>query len=140
MIKKISAIVIVFGLGFFAHALIFPNLFSQTPDLEATKVKILGDKTDPNIPDSTQANKSFTVSTFKDEAFHPNKIFMKQGYYVGIRNDDPEKLMWLVSETRELTTPRGYALGEQIKQRMDKKGEFIVYEKGSETPLTIVVQ
>lgn len=140
MIKKVAIIIAVFGLGFFAHALLFPNLFSQTPDLETTKAKILGENTDSNTSDSTVTNKSFTVTTFKNEKFNPSKIFVKQGYYVGIRNDDPENLMWLVSETRELTTPRGYGLSEQIKQRMDKKGEFVVYEKNSEAPLTIVVQ
>ncbi len=140
MIKKIAIIIAVFGLGFFTHALLVPNLFSQTPDLEATKAKILGDKTDPNTPDSTVTNKSLTITSFKNEKFHPSKIFMKQGYYIGIKNDDPDHLMWLLSETKELTTPRGYGLSEQIKQRMDKKGEFVVYEKNSEAPLTIVVQ
>lgn len=140
MIKKLAIILAVFGLGFFTHALLFPNVLSQTPDLSSTKAKILGDKADPNKPDSTVTNKSFTVATFKNEKFHPSKVFMKQGYYVGIRNDDPDHLMWLVSESKELTTNRGYALSEQIKQRMDKKGEYTVYEKNSEAPFTIVVQ
>lgn len=132
-------VVAAFATGFFTHALVFPDMFSKTPNIEATKKKILGEQTN-NRADSTEENPSLTIVRFKGGNFNPSKAYIKQGYYIAVRNDDPDKYMWLLSEEKDLTTVRNYGLSEEVKKRMDDKGTFIVYEKNSEAPLTIIVQ
>jgi hypothetical protein len=132
-------IITAFVVGFFTHALLFPDMFSKTPNFDSTKEKILGKQTN-NMADSTLENPSLTTVKFKNGKFNPSKVYIKQGYYIAIRNDDPDNFMWLLSEKKEFTTVRNYGLSEEIKKRMDIKGTYIVYEKNTEAMLTIVVQ
>lgn len=139
MIKILLVLIVSFTAGFFVHALVFPDKFSQTPNIEATKQKILGEQSSNKL-DSTETNPSLKIVEYKDGKFSPSKIYIQQGYYVAIRNMDEDEYMWLLSEDKDLTTVRNYALSEEVKKRMDKKGTYVVYEKNSQSPLTIVVK
>ncbi|MBI3985084.1 MAG: hypothetical protein HY344_04085 [Candidatus Levybacteria bacterium] len=101
--------------------ILFPDLFSQTPNFEKTKSQILGEQTS-----QTQGTKSLTIATFKDGSFHPSKVWMKKGYYVGIKNEDEKSQMWLMSDEETLRTLRGYGFGEQLRSMMLKEGNFVV--------------
>ena len=135
MKKVILVSPFIFLLGFFVHAYIFPDLFSQSGGLDNAKNKVLGQK-----EEKSEQEKSLTISSYKNGSFHPSKIWMKKGYYVGIQNEDEEKLMWLESENPDLSTVRGYGFGEQLRILLSKEGSYIVNEKESGTSLVIVVQ
>lgn len=134
--KKILLLCGIFALGFFVHALVFPDLFSRTPNLESDKAKLLGDKTTA----SNEPIKSLTIVTFKNNSFHPSKVWIKKGYYIGIRNDDENSQMWLISTEKTLTTPRGYAFGEQQRAILPNDGTYEVFNKNApEASLVIAV-
>lgn len=139
--KKVflALLVISFCAGFFVHAILFPDLFSSTPNLEITKQKILGE-TVGKTPDSTEINPALTIVEFKNGKFKPSKAYIKEGYYIAIRNTDPDNFMWLLSKEKDFTTVRNYGLSEEVKKRMDLKGTYEILEKNSEASLTVVVQ
>lgn len=131
--RGLFLVLTAFSLGFMAHALLFPDLFSQTFNLNRAADKVLGET-------QKEAAKSLTISYFKNGRFHPGKIWIKKGYYVGLENSDEDSLMWLESETESLSTVRGYGFGEQLKALLPEEKTHLVKEKNTGASLIIVVQ
>lgn len=108
---------------------------SQTLNLSLVKQKVLGE-----TDSKEEASKSLTIASFENGSFHPSKVWMGKGYYLGVRNEDKKNLMWLSSSESSLNTVRGYGFGEQQVVLMPKEGTYQLIEKNSGSKLTIVVR
>lgn len=125
---------IAFIAGFLVHAFFLPNVLYG-----GIKKSISPDQ---KISSSTEKIRSlFIYSMYNGENFNPANIELEKGQYIVIRNIAKTNLMWLQSENPLLSTPRGYAEGEELKQRLDQSGYFTVTEKmNSQAKLHIVVK
>lgn len=128
MFVRIFTISVAFMLGFLAHALYFPDVFSNG----ITDIKQLAI---PNAisPTSTagKVDPLMTKITFDGEHFNRQNITVPFSRYLRITNQSQNKLMWLTANTPILSTPRGYGYDEALEVRMDKKGQFIVADKNN---------
>lgn len=136
MKKLLIVSILSFSIGILSHALLFPDFLSRTANFNLVKNKILGEKEQSKSRES----EFLTVVSYKSGAFHPEKVWIKLGNYLAIRNVSETEQMWLVSDLPELGTVRGYGLSEQQQSRMDKLGTFTVSERNSQSQLVIVVQ
>jgi len=120
MKKRLILVILAFLGGYLLrHNTAPPSWF--TPDTLIRKATGLENKT----PDT-----EFTTKViYRNGEFAPNSVTIAKGNYLQIVNDSDDALMWLESNHPKLRTPRGYALSEQIKARMDEAGDFTVSNK-----------
>ena len=138
MKKNIILCILFFIIGFLMHALVFPDFLSNG----VTDVQNL------IIPNSTpteggaQANEPLiTKIDFDGARFSRHNITIGFTRYVQIVNVSPDTLMWLVSSTPQLSTPRGYGNSEAVQMQGNKKGQFVVENKNNpEEKLVITVK
>lgn len=136
--KRALFVILIFLAGFFIHAFIFPNFLSNALNLNTLKNYVLTGK-------DTSANSSLSNNTFETKVnfvnfkFNPEKVWVRQGNYLEIINNDSKQLMLLISDDTLFTTPRPYGYKEQLKVMPTKKGAFYVYEKATGAKLIIVV-
>jgi hypothetical protein len=126
MKKLLLPIALSFILGFLTHALLFPDFLNNgivsvqqlaLPNPSPTKNSVL----DPLM----------TKVTFDGQKFSRHNITIGFTRYVQISNTSQDKLMWLISNDPNLTTPRGYGYSETIQKQFNKKGQFIVEDKNN---------
>lgn len=127
MKKGIFLSILFFALGFLTHALFFPEflangLSSVVPDPVVNT----------SVQTQTNENNAFMTNIdFDGENFSRHNITIEVGSYLTITNTSNDKLMWLFSNNKQLTTPRGYGQSEQIKVRMDERGAYAVIDKNN---------
>lgn len=126
---------IFLGVGFFLHAIFFPDLFSN------------GIFFKPKVDIATQQNNNSQTITseykvyFDGSKFSRSSIVVPFTRYLVILNDDPNNKMDLISNLPSLNTGRPFGYLEQLRLRMDKKGTFVVQVNGNPAEqLTIVVK
>ncbi len=130
--KKLILFAVIFALGFFTHAIFFPDTFSN----------ILVDTKNIVIPDSQptpEGNKLITTITYDGERFSDHSLHITTTSYVVIKNNSKEKRMELVSNNPLLTTPRPYGFSEAINQRLDKAGTYVVRDKTNPNEEIVIV-
>lgn len=116
--------IIAFLVGFLTHALFFPDLLSNGI---LFKPEVLISNEPLKTVQELEANEY--VVEYKDGKFSRSNITVPVGRYFILINKDPEKLMDIVSTLKTLSTPRPYGLEEQIRLRLDTKGQFYIQEK-----------
>lgn len=127
MKKTLLLCIIVFASGFLTHALFFPEVLSNGV-MDAKNII---------IPNTNQAAESeandplITKIEFDGERFNRHNITIGYTNYLHIINTNDSKLMELVGTTKELTTPRGYALSEAIKVQFNERGQYAVADKNN---------
>src|SRR5260221_14635016 len=127
MIKQIILLLFVFALGFFTHALFFPDFLSNGI-IDIQQLVIPKPTTAPNQTTGDTNNFMSTI-TFKDGQFNRHNITIGVGNYLLITNISADHPMWLESNNPLLATVRGYGQSEQIRVRMDQRGQFVVADK-----------
>lgn len=128
MKKALLIVVLGFVAGFLTHALFFPDVLANGIS-DITQVVL-------PLPTPTQAaggtQSSFiTTITYDGTRFNRHNITIDVGNYLIIVNGAKQNLMWLVSNDPNLATTRGYGDSEQVKERMDTKGQFVVEDKNN---------
>ena len=122
-------------LGFFIHALFFPDVFSN--GIFVTPALPTPDQGQTQAP-STNKVQNITTITFDGQNFSRHNVAIEQSRYIVIVNTSKDTLMWLSSNNKDLATPRGYGEGEQVKTRLDDKGQFIVADKNNPSEKLII--
>jgi hypothetical protein len=124
--RKLILFAVFFGLGFLTHALFFPDVLANGfTDVASIVIP---------IPTPTQAaggqQYSFqTTITYDGAHFSRHNIAIASGNYLAIKNIAKQNLMTLVSNDPNLATGRGYGEAEQVKERMDTAGQYVVEDK-----------
>lgn len=126
-----------FIFGFLVHALFFPDFISSgLGPISANSLPFLS-----NANNTVQTDEFINYIDYDGQAFNPNRITLKKGYYVAITNKSKDKLMWLFSDYDILNTERGYGFTERLQVLLSTPGEYTVIEKSSpQRKLTIVVK
>ncbi len=136
---------LTFFLGFLTHAYFFPDLLPQT--LSSYARKAVGMKEPVTLITNKEVSKGDAVALIKhvaysDGVFSPSVVRVHYGNYISIMNVSklPDDLMWLVSDSPELTTPRGFAESEHLQRTLLKEGSFVVSNKlRPESKLQVIV-
>lgn len=115
-----------FCIGFLMHAIIFPDLLTNGIILLPQTPQSLTQEQQRVVPTLEQA---LVTVTFDGERFSRSNIVVPLSRYLRVVNESENVLMWLRSDLNGFTTPRGYAQGEEVRARMDKKGQFFVINK-----------
>lgn len=127
MKKNLFLSFLFFVLGFFAHAIFFPEVLSNgladVPEIPIVNVK----------PTQTaDQNAGFmTRIEYDGEQFSRHNITIEVGSYFILTNISKDKLMWLNSNNPLLATVRGYGESETIRVRMDERGKFVIVDKNN---------
>lgn len=133
--KNLLLFAIIFAMGFFTHAIFFPDSFTNV--LDDTKNIVIPNTT----PTPLSANALTTTITFDGETFSDHHLTLKTASYIIIKNTSKTRQMMLLSTNPILATQRPYGESEQIYQRLDQKGTFVVQDKAnSNEKLVLVVQ
>lgn len=132
--KRILLIsVLFFGFGFIVHALFFPDLLSNGI-LFKPEVLISNDP----IKTLETIEKNEYIVEYKDGKFSRSNITVPVTRYFILINKSENSLMDVLSTVKGLTTPRPYGFGEQLRQRLDTKGQYYVQEKGDSTNQVVI--
>jgi hypothetical protein len=128
MKKPIVLSIIFFAAGFLTHALAFPDFLANG----ITDVQKIA------IPDNEQStlgvqasDEQFTKIIFDGEKFSRNNVTVGFTRYVQIINENKTQQMWLLSNTPELTTKRGYGHLEAAQKQFNERGQFVVVNKNN---------
>lgn len=108
------------------HALFFPDVLSNGI---LFKPEVLISNEPLKSLEQTELNEY--IVEYKDGKFSRTNITVPVGRYFVLVNKSPEKLMDVVSTLKPLSTPRPYGLEEQLRLRLDSKGEYYIQEKGN---------
>lgn len=130
--KKLALFAIIFAMGFFTHAIVFPDTFAN----------LLVDTKNIVVPDSQptpEDNKLITTITYDGERFSDHSLHIKTTSYVIIKNNSKEKTMELMSNNPLLKTPRPYGFSEAINQRLDQAGTYVVRDKTNPKEEIVIV-
>lgn len=135
IIKKLILFGFVFGLGFLTHALFFPDVLANGfTDVSSIVI--------PNTAPTQAvagAHYSFmTTITYDGTHFSRHNVAIHVGNYLMIKNVAKQKLMWLRSNDPKLATVRGYGESEQVKERMDNKGTYVVEDKNNPSEKIVI--
>lgn len=133
-LKLFALCFILFTAGFLTHALLFPEFLANGL---IVKPEILISNENPLK--AVEIQSEHTV-TFDGKKFSKNHIVVPVTRYLIIRNENEIARMSLSSNNQYLTTPRPYALGEQIRTRLDKKGDYLVKESATGEELLVTVK
>lgn len=138
IIRNLFLFAVIFGLGFLTHALFFPDILANGfTDVSSIVIP----NTAPTQAASSPQDKFETVITYDGAHFNRHNIKISVGNYLTIRNMAKQNQMWLISNDPNLATNRGYAESEQVRERMDTKGDFAVADKNNpQEKLIITVQ
>lgn len=119
-------------MGFFTHAIVFPDTFTNV--WVDTKNIVMQD-----IQPTPQVNKRITTITYDGNRFSDHSINMETTSYIIIKNTSKETKMELISNNPLLTTTRPYGFSEAINQRIDKSGTFVVRDKTNPAEELVIV-
>ncbi len=138
MKKNIILSIFFFVFGFLTHALFFPDILANG----ITDVKnVAMPNAETPVNEEKAQDPLFTKITFNGERFSRNNVTVGFTRYIQIINDNKDQLMWLQSNTPELTTPRGYGHLEAVQMQFNKKGQYVVADKNNpEEKLVITVK
>lgn len=124
MKRAVLLFIIAFSIGFITHALFFPEVLSN------------GILFKPEVLISTDPLKTFEkpeeneyIVEYRDGKFSRSNITVPVGRYFVLINKSPDTLMDVVSTLEPLSTPRPYGLEEQVRLRLDSKGQYYIQEK-----------
>lgn len=138
--KKIKIPLFIFGvfvIGFFVHALLFPD-FLPNGIQSISASNVFPPAQNKNIP---QNDSLITYVNYDGDQFVPKRIIILKGNYLAITNTATDKLMWLSSDNDLLNTPRGYAESERLQVLLPKVGEYTVTNKlNTQAQLSIQVR
>lgn len=128
-LKKLLLVVIVFILGFFTHALFFPDLFANgimlSSDALFSNVKTASSASNQQA----EAEKHVVLVTYDGTSFSRTNVTVPLSDYIVIRNESQDTQLWLAADMPELATSRGYAYKEEVRVRLDKKAQIHVLNK-----------
>jgi hypothetical protein len=135
--KNLSLIVVCTLIGFYSHAIFFPDFFYN-----GLKVH-----TEKNIPLSAEKQNTkqtlITVSyvNYDGHQFAPRVVNVKASYWIAITNNSKTKQMWLISDNPLLNTERGYGYTEQLKKMLYKQGTYTIQDKlNPDAKFTLIVK
>ena len=133
MKKTLLLCVITFVAGFLTHALFFPD-FLANGIVDVQEIAL------PNpSPTTAQQQQAFeTYITYKNGIFNHHNVSLEVGSYLIITNQSSSHPMWLSSNTPQLATIRGYGESEQVRQRMDTRGQFVVADKNNQSERLVI--
>lgn len=115
-----------FLLGFLVHAFFFADLLpNRIIALTKQGVGIKDSGAEPTLP---FANSTVFVD-YKDGKFIPSSVVSKKGNRLVITNKMTDEQMWLVSDSREIETVRGYQESEALSVVFTQPGTFVVNNK-----------
>lgn len=135
--KKIILIALpAFAAGIIVQRFVMP--YFATKDIKINSDTLISNKT-PDVK-SIIRDKFFYDTLFDGEKFNVDHIDVPYGDYFTLTNKSSEATMETVSDYAPLSSPRPYGEGEQIKARMDMKGNFYIEEKGTHQRMTISVK
>ena len=116
--KLLFLSITLFSFGFLANAFFFQKNTAQIISLSQ-----------PNVLGTKESDQFITYIDYDGNDFNPNAAVVTKGSYIAITNSSKEKLMWLVSDNPDLSTPRGYGEGERLQLALQKSGEFQITNK-----------
>jgi len=126
--RNLLLLALIFCLGFLTHALFFPDVLANGfTDVASIVIPI---PTPTQGPNGSQYDFQTTI-TYKEGHFSRHNIVIRAGNYLSIKNIAQQHPMWLISNDPQLTTVRGYGDSEQVRERMDTKGQFVVEDKNN---------
>lgn len=118
--RLLFIVIIAFSLGFALHFLI-TNLQTKPEVSLLLQQRVAGEQ--------TTADNFITYIDYDGNDFEPSSVIVTKGNYIAITNKSKEKLMWLVSDDKDLNTARGYGEGERLQLVLLKGGQFKVANK-----------
>lgn len=132
--RFIFGLLIFFFIGFFVHALFFPDLFyNALGELNKKNIVI-----SPTPGEKKTDSNFFTYVTYKDGKFRPGNVTIGRSNYLVITNVNKKDPMWLVSDNKLLNTERGFMESERLTILLNELGRFTVVEKNRPEALLIV--
>jgi hypothetical protein len=126
--KRFILFLVFFSFGFLTHAFFFPDFLANgISDVQQIAIPNAGPTK------AIDSNLKFeTKITYDGEHFNRHTVTIGVGSYLLITNTTKEnKLMWLLSNNPELATPRGYGESEQIRTRLETRGQYVVVDKNN---------
>jgi hypothetical protein len=128
MKKTLLILSIGFIAGFLLHALVFPDLFANgiilLPQTSSEQQKQQNSGTGLGSLHPIEQ-----TITYDGKTFSRTNITVEVSRYVRIINESTSHQMDLQSTYPPLTTPRPYGYKEEVRVRMDTKGQFVVYDR-----------
>lgn len=137
--KRTALIWLLFFIaGFLTHAFFFPDVLSNG----------LTDVSNIIIPNASPTNTTsanneplITKIAFNGTRFTKHAVTIGFTRYIQIVNTSKTERMNLVSNMKELTTPRAYAESEAVQTQCNTKGTFVVEDsKNPAEKLVITVK
>jgi hypothetical protein len=139
MKRSIFLSIIVFFLGFLTHALFFPDMLANGLDSFLPKDTAIDPQVNTAVQNNNDHGAFLTQIEYVDGQFSRHNITIEVGSYLTITNTNKDnQLMWLYSNNKLLSTNRGYGESEQIRVRMDEKGQYAVIDKNNPKEKLIV--
>lgn len=136
MKRTLLVFIIAFVLGFITHALLFPDFLSNGI---VFKPEVLLSN-EPLKTSSEPIANEYTVE-YKDGKFSRSNITVPVTRYFILVNKSKSSLMDVTSSLKPLSTPRPYGFGEQLRLRLDTKGQYYIQDKtNNENQITITVK
>lgn len=124
MRKAIIVGVLSFTVGFFFHAIFFPDLFILNQGSQVVQ------KAAGQLQKNPQKLRDLVfLVTYKKGVFHPSTVILEKGQYIAVRNMNKDALMWLVSEEKTFNTNRGLGESEQLRNIYSEAKTFTVTDK-----------
>lgn len=127
MKKGLLLLILGVTVGFFLHALVFPDVFSNGIFILPEAAVVTPGAARP----APQATNMETIITYDGEHFSRINVTMESSRYIIIRNESKTAMMTLSSTVPELNTPRPFSYKEQVRTRLDKPGQYIIADSAN---------
>jgi hypothetical protein len=111
--------------GFLLHSLFLPDFLTNGVIFlpRAPLQSVQGDKSN-NIQ---QTDPLLTKIAFTGSSFERTNVTIESSRYITIVNMSQDETMDLRSDLPNLQTPRPYGYREELRARLDKKGQFLIW-------------
>lgn len=133
MKKALVLCLLTFFGGFLTHAFVFPD-FLANGIVDVQQIAL------PNpTPTGAQTQQAFeTYITYDGRSFNRHNVTIEVGSYLIITNTNSTKQMWLLSNNPLLETIRGYGESEQVREKIEEKGQFVVTDKNNPSERLVI--
>ncbi|GIW62038.1 MAG: hypothetical protein KatS3mg089_0890 [Patescibacteria group bacterium] len=111
--------------GFLLHSLFLPD-FLTNGVIFLPRAPVQSIQKD-RINDSEQTDPLLTKIAFNGSSFERTNVTIESSRYIAIVNMSENETMDLRSDLANLQTPRPYGYGEELRTRLDKKGQFLIW-------------
>jgi hypothetical protein len=130
MLRYVGVSAFAFLTGFYIHSLVMTTPPAVLTEQEQKMIDLQARFKQEAEKNNIEINLSTINTSFDGSGFIPSVVVVPIGRRINIINSSNDKLMKLISDNEDLTTPRGYANSERHLQQLYDRGIFFVYAEG----------